>query len=197
MRKTMRVPLVELAEPGQGGFLEFWVEPAPPGSDPFQGLAAAPLQTALRAAREALAGLPPPQFPCQVFLANSELAVSASAGAALALALCPFLLRPDWPYPHYAVTGTLLPPGRAGEPLRIGDSGHLPAKLEALCRLGYQVEPLLLILPRVGQDAGLGEIGGRLVAQNIAVRRVADLDEAFAACSGKAAPAGEATHGPA
>lgn len=181
MPKTVLIPLVDLAEPGQASFLELWVEPAQQESGrlALQSLSAGPLRTAVAQARQALAGLPEPLQPALIRLMSPGLALSKAVSAGLGLALCPFLLDPAFPYSRYIITGSL------GQPPAIGDSGHLRHSLEAVLRLGYQPEPALFILPRCALDESLLELCGQLASLNVAVRPVADLPEALQACTGR------------
>ncbi len=185
MRKTLLIPLVDLAKPGRGSFLELWVESAQYGADGLQSLAFGPLQAAVATARQALAGLPAPLRPAATRLMTPGLNLVQSNSTALGLALCSYLLDPAFPYSGHIVTGGLAVEVTPAAPARIIDSGHLRHSLEAVCALGYQPEPVLFILPRCALDETLAERCGQLAALNIAVRPVADLAEALEACTGR------------
>lgn len=188
MRKTVLVPLLELADPAAASFLELWVEPVvepvgEPATDGLESLAFGPLKSAVTVARRALACLPAPARPAAATLMTPNVALAHSAGAALALALCPFLLRADFPYSRHIITGTLDFP--AGGAVGIGDSGHIRHKLEAVRGLGQQREPLLLLLPGRAVGPDLAGLLGELAVLNIAVRPVSTLAEALDACTGR------------
>ena len=182
--KTRLLPVAALGEAGKIGFLELAVEPANAQvspHDPFQGLAQPGLEEAEAAARRAWQAVPPP-LAVQVRVASPCFGLTNSTGAALGLALCPFLCAPAAAYRVAMVMGSLEVDGANGL-ISIGAVSQLAEKLRAIRLRGYRQPPSLLIYADDGSDEARREASG-LAALNIAVRRVVNFTQACRACDG-------------
>ncbi|PZN71221.1 MAG: hypothetical protein DM484_26815 [Candidatus Methylumidiphilus alinenensis] len=184
--KTLLIPVAALGETDKIGFLELTVEPASVPVDrhnPFQRLAQPGLEEAEAAARRAWSEVPPP-LAVKVRVASPCFGLTNSTGAALGLALCPFLCAPAaLSYQYAIVMGSLQFDGADGR-IHIGAAGQLVAKLRAIRSRGYRRSPTLLIYASDGSDEAQREAAG-LAALNIAVRRVGTFDEACRVCDGR------------
>ena len=183
--KTLLVPVASLSEPVKIDFLELSVEPASePPQDAFSSLGHLGLGQAAQAALRAWERLQP-AFPAKVQVKNPGLPVTNSAGAGLALALCPFLLAPACPYRTVLALGSLeFPDG--SQDVWANAADRLAEKLNAIRRRGYRVKPELLILPWDGTlDDPEDGLLNQLAALNVAVRQVNSLAEARGACDGR------------
>jgi len=185
--KTLLIPVAALGKVDRIGFLELAVEmavnPVLP-HDPFRRLAQPGLEQAETVARRAWGVLTPP-VAVNVRVTGPRFGLTNSAGAALGLALCPFLaVRP---YRIAIAMGSLhFHDGNGG--IRVGAVGQLAAKLRAIREHGYRTEPTLLVYADDGSAAARHEAGG-LAALNIAVRRVETLEQACRAGEGEPLPA--------
>jgi len=185
--KTLLIPVASMAEPDKVNFLELAVEPAD-GLKPDDALQALgqvglALQQAAAAALRAWTAFAPPET-VKVRLANPVgVNVTNSRGAALGLALSPFLHGPDAPYRVAIVMGGLefLEDGL----LVVSPTDCLAEILRAIQARGYRMEPVLLILPWDGCGEEEEAILLNLAALNIAVRRVNTFAEACWACEGR------------
>lgn len=184
--KSLRIPIAALGEAGRIEFLELWIKPlaqSPSDSlvqpNPFGQLAQPGLEEAIAAAHQAWSAVAPPG-PVKVSIASPGFGLTNSAGAALGLALCPFLAAPDAPYKNSLVMG-----GLAFDKADVGVSAvdQLATKLRAIRAQGYQVEPVLLIYADDGDPETHNE-ASQLAALNIAVRCVTTFREACRVCDG-------------
>lgn len=183
--KTLLIPVAALGEAGKIGFLELAIEPANAQvspHDPFQRLAQPGLEEAEAAARRAWQAVPPP-LAVQVRVASPCFGLTNSTGAALGLALCPFLCTPAAPYRVAMVMGSLEGDG-TNSLISIGAVSQLAEKLRAIRLRGYRQSPTLLIYADDGSDEARREASG-LAALNIAVRRVVNFTQACRACDGR------------
>lgn len=183
--KTLLIPVAALGEVDKVGFLELAIAaaraPATP-HNPFQRLAQPGLEQAEAAARRAWAAVPPP-LAVDVRVASPCFGLTNASGAALGLALCPFLAAPGAAYRVAIVMGSLGFVGANGG-IVVGAVGQLAAKLHAIRQRGYRTVPTLLIYADDGSDAARREACG-LAELNIAVRRVGSFDAACRACDGR------------
>jgi hypothetical protein len=183
--KTLLIPVAALGEADKIGFLELAIDiaraPATP-HDPFRRLAQPGLEQAEAAARRAWQSAPPP-LAVEVRVATPCLGLTNSTGAALGLALCPFLASPLSPYPVAIVMGGLGLCNAKGC-IQIGAVSQLAAKLHAIRRRGYRAAPTLLVYADDGSDAARREASG-LAELNIAARRVDTFSAACQACDGR------------
>ena len=182
MLKTLRIPLISLIAPSEGGFLEFLIEPLTNNDDGFESIANGVLQVAVNQARAALRTLPENPGKSRLRLVTVDTDLSTSTGAALGLALSPWFLQIDCPYQHFIITGTLVFSNTAET--AVGDSGALLEKMYAVSRLGYQVQPTLFIMPHLTISPEVKAIYQTLAQHNIAVRRVSTLAQACRAVMG-------------
>lgn len=185
--KRLSIPVALLSQSERVGFLEFFIEPAETAprnqaawQDPFRGLAQPGLEPAIAAARRAWDVIPPP-VPFHIAVVNPMAGLTNSSGAALGLALCPFLAAPDSPYGDSIVMGSL---DFGGAEPRIGKVDHLPAKLRAIRTQGPRTTPTLLLFADDGDPATARETL-ELLKLNITVRPVETLREACRACMGE------------
>lgn len=181
--KCLRIPVAPLDRPERASFLDFFIEPAETGlfgrgagSDPFRAVAQPGLEPAIAMARRAWDTLPPPP-PFHIRLVNPLAGLSNASGAALGLALCPFLAAS--PYRESIVMGSL---AFSGGEARVGAVGHLAAKLRAVRAEGHREAPALLVFADDGDSATAAETL-ELLKLNITVRPVETLREACRACT--------------
>lgn len=182
MSKQVLIPLVSLALGVVDSFLELRAEPGlSDNQDCFQLLQQGSLKTAVCLARQALQTLPAINFSNSIYLASGNVALSSSSGAGLALTLSPWLTRAEFPYQRSIVMGTLVFSRPPGQSIQIASGGYIKEKLQAVLRLGYQIEPTLLIMSAQVNDLNLTDIYQTLAEKNIAVRTVATLYDAYRA----------------
>lgn len=186
MLKTLRVPLINLASVDEDCFLEFFIEPMyDNGYDGLESIAHGTLKLAVAQARAALKMLPAGISKSRLRLINSDEDLSTSAGAALGFALSPVFLQAECSYQHFIVTGTLNISESSQPDVLVGDSGALIEKMRSVCRLGYQVQPTVFIMPVIKLNAEVKTLYQTLARNNIAVRAVKTLEQACRACNGQ------------
>lgn len=177
--KTLLIPVAALGEAEKIGFLELSITLSSDKSvrhNPFQRLAQPGLKLAEAAAWRAWEVIPPP-VAVDVRVANPIFGLTNASGAALGLALCPFLCTSDAAYRIAIVMGGL------DEGVQISAVGQLAAKLRAIQKLGYREMPTLLIYADDGSYEAQQEAAG-LAKLNIAVRPVETFNQACLACQG-------------
>ena len=177
--KTMLIPVAALGEAERIGFLELSITPRQASSaqhNPFQRLAQPGLKQAEAAAWRAWEVIPPP-LAVDVRVASPIFGLTNASGAALGLALCPFLCTSDAAYRIAIVMGGL------DEGVQISAVGQLAGKLRAIRKLGYRAEPTLLVYADDGSDEAQQEAAG-LAMLNIAVRPVETFNQACLVCQG-------------
>ncbi len=180
--KTLFIPVAALGQADKIDFLELAITPASdkaPRHDPFQRLAQPGLEQAEAAAWQAWETILPP-VAVNVRVASPIFGLTNSTGAALGLALCPFLCAPGAAYRVAIVMGGL----EGG--VQVSAVANLAAKLRAIRRFGYREEPTLLIYASDGTEEARQEAAG-LAALNIAVRQVETFNQACLAGVGELA----------
>jgi hypothetical protein len=181
MIKIVRVPIQNLTCPRQDDFLELLIHSKDENHDYFKEIAKGSLSSAVKIAKQALAHSSIEIKPGLLRLMSKDFPLSSSRGASLALALSPHLLHSNCNYKHYIIIGSLV----WSEDRFIvfpENKKTLMRKLDSIYRLGYQVHPTLLIMPKTGLDITMTQMLDKLYRNNVAVKVVADMMQAYAYC---------------
>lgn len=181
MFKTFLLPIVTLTDPMEASFLEFLIEPSCQKIDGLEEIANGSMRIAVAQARKALTTLPPSSNPSNIRLVSCDNDLSISVGATLGITLSQYFLETNCPYRQLIATGGL---EFSSDNINVTDSGALIEKIEAVCRLGYQIQPTVFILPIIEKNEKIRSIFKLLAEQNIAVRPVKTLLDAYKTLSG-------------
>lgn len=178
MTKQVFVPLVSLASGDADSFLELRSEQDLSGQhDCFFNLGIG-LKPAVLEARRALQTLPEFVFDGSIYIAGACPTLASPKDVALALALCPWLLQANFLFGRCFVLGHLSFPEAKDGHITVTAGRYLQEQLQAVLRLGYQVDPALLIMPTSDIETDYRHFAEK----NIAVRSVATLTEAYEKC---------------
>jgi len=178
MAKQVFVPLVSLTSGHADIFLELRSEPDLIGQhDCFFNLDTG-LRSAVLDARRALHALPAHVFNDSIYIASNYPALASSRDVAFALTLCPWLLQANFLFGRCFVIGHLNFPETNEGHITITAGRYLEEQLQAVLRFGYQVEPALLIMPKLNVETNYRHFAEK----NIAVRTLETLTVAYEKC---------------